>query len=342
MQEEQQHTETDHGIPVKKTGVQFDPEVDNNNRPKFVPLTRTDFDMNIVEKWYEIKAYNPPKRRCNQISFIYKDQLYILGGRDINLGKISDSFVFDLKNLYSHPKWEKLHFTVGNPPEGLANHAGDLVENEYYLFGGENMYNQATNNLYILDIENERWEKKQFSEADIPAMIGHTANYYSAAKSLIVFGGFHKGIYSNSIYTYNNGKWVKIEIHDKAPRGRIFHTATLVGDSLYIYGGETAEGSFLNDLWKYDSTKFVWEEIIVKGEVPKGRSGHSSIYYKGNLYIFGGKVANIQEKNELWKFDLTKSSFTLLHDTLLEQTIDYENAYDAGKKSSRSKIINNM
>jgi N-acetylneuraminic acid mutarotase len=342
MQSEHVETHQTEGVfTARKHGVQFFEETESPQKSRYTPLTRTDFDINIVDKWSEIKASNTPKRRCNHTSFIYKDQLYVIGGRDINKGKIADSFNIDLKTLNTEPKWEKLIFNVGNPPEATANHAGDVVENHYYLFGGENIYNQATNNLYIFDIENEQWERRPFNEADIPAMIGHTANYYPTSKLFVVFGGFQRGIYSNSIYIYDNTKWTKVEYREgeKVPKGRIFHTATLVGDSLYVYGGETLDGSFMNDLWRYDLARSCWEEISIKGEVPKGRSGHSCVHYKGSLYIFGGKVGNIQEKNELWKYDISKNAFTLLHDTLLEQNIDYETFSHPEGRKSRSKIL---
>jgi N-acetylneuraminic acid mutarotase len=343
--QEGEHDTMDYGSMMastiaKKQGVQFDADADKQPcMMRYTPLTRTDFDMNVIDKWIEIKAQNTPKRRCDHISFVYKDQLYVIGGRDINEGKIEDSYVIDLKTILLEPKWEKVYFNIGKPPEALANHAGDLVENQYYLFGGENIYNQPTNNLYIFDIEGgDKWERKQFNETDIPAMIGHSVNYYAPAKLLIVFGGFHKGIYSNAIYTYDNTKWTRIQYRDneKVLKGRIFHTATLVGDSLYIYGGETLDGGLLSDIWRYDLKKSTWEEITVKGEVPKARSGHTTVHHNGNLYIFGGKIANIQEKNEMWRFDIAKGTFNLVHDTLLEQTIDYDATSD--NKKSRSKF----
>jgi hypothetical protein len=343
MQEEQHDMNTESmmgGSISKKAGVQFDQDEKNQNACRYTPLTRTDFDMTVVDRWYEIKAQNTPKRRCNHISFIYKDQLYVIGGRDINEGKIDESYVIDLKTIYSEPKWEKIYFNVGKPPEALSNHAGDLVDNRYYLFGGENICNQPTNNLYILDIEGgDKWEKKQFNESEIPAMIGHSVNYYAPAKLLIVFGGFYKGIYSNVIYTYDNNKWTQIQYrnNEKVPKGRIFHSTTLVNDSLYVYGGETLDGAYLNDLWRYDLTKSAWEEVAVKGEIPKGRVAHTTVHHKGSLYIFGGKVANIQEKNEMWRFDIAKGTYNLIHDTLLEQTIDYDGTGNELKKS-RSNI----
>lgn len=42
------------------------------------------------------------------------------------------------------------------------------------------------------------------------------------------------------------------------------------------------------------------------------------------IYIFGGKTGNIHETNELWLFDIQKLSFSIIHDTLLEQYSEKE------------------
>jgi hypothetical protein len=60
--------------------------------------------------------------------------------------------------------------------------------------------------------------------------------------------------------------------------------------------------------------------------MPEARSGQSFIYHgkTNSAYIFGGKTANLQEKNDLWKFNFNTEKFSILHDTLLEQFNNFE------------------
>lgn len=63
--------------------------------------------------------------------------------------------------------------------------------------------------------------------------------------------------------------------------------------------------------------------------MPSGRSGHSMLFYKDSLVIFGGKAGNMNEANDLWRFDLEGKTFVLIHDTLLElytekELLDYQ------------------
>ncbi len=90
---------------------------------------------------------------------------------------------------------------------------------------------------------------------------------------------------------------------------------------------------YLNDLWKYDIKLNLWEEIIPNGEVPRQRTGHTSVFHNGCIYIFGGKIANIQERNDLWKYDISRNTFELIHDTMIDQTT-YDTMDNAMKKSN--------
>ncbi len=175
----------------------------------------------------------------------------------------------------------------------------------------------------------------------------HSCDFFSEGNSLVIFGGYFKGGYSNDLYLYSieNGKWTKFnnENSEALPEGRIKHSANIVGHNLYIYGGQNLDGVYLSDMWKFDIINMKWEYInyitsSVDG-IPEGRSGHTSIYNTkdNSLYIFGGKVGHAQEMNELWKFDLNEEKFKLLHDTLLEVEEDLKLIDTI--KYKRSKLI---
>jgi hypothetical protein len=105
------------------------------------------------------------------------------------------------------------------------------------------------------------------------------------------------------------------------PLPRVSHSSTILNDHLYIFGGETKEGDYLNDMWSFNLLTHQFSQIIndMKPEdLPAGRSGHTMVSYQDSLIIFGGKAGNMNESNDLWKFDLKEKKFVLIHDTLLE------------------------
>lgn len=58
--------------------------------------------------------------------------------------------------------------------------------------------------------------------------------------------------------------------------------------TLLLFGGLST--SFLFDFWLYNSKFQTWTRMYPKGENFLPRYGHSCIYYKGNVYIFGGSL----------------------------------------------------
>ncbi|GIQ80175.1 hypothetical protein KIPB_000932 [Kipferlia bialata] len=77
-------------------------------------------------------------------------------------------------------------------------------------------------------------------------------------------------------------------------------TATRIGDSVYLFGGDT-ESSHLSDLYCYCISEGVWREVQTEGQWPRdrwgeaernqwpgGRGYHSAFTLGGRLYIAGG------------------------------------------------------
>jgi hypothetical protein len=77
------------------------------------------------------------------------------------------------------------------------------------------------------------------------------------------------------------------------PCSRIYSTFTLYNDILYIVAGMATIRLF--DIWglKEIEDKYIWERCSFKSDTPITRSGHTTVAYKGSLYIFGGKVGNV-------------------------------------------------
>jgi hypothetical protein len=106
---------------------------------------------------------------------------------------------------------------------------------------------------------------------------------------------------------------------------------------MYVFGGETKEGNYLNDMWVFDFITNKWSEVVYSSDdIPFGRSGHSMVLFNDYLYIFGGKAGNMNETNDLWKFDLKTKVFTLIHDVLIEQYTEKELLEHQPKKEDES------
>lgn len=101
-------------------------------------------------------------------------------------------------------------------------------------------------------------------------------------------------------------KWETVQPNNAAkalPSMRAGHTATTYGDSMFIFGGKDQDNNKLNDLWEFNFSTYLWEQIVADGPPPLRRSGHSSCLYKDCMLIFGGIHEVTQELDDLVVFD---------------------------------------
>jgi hypothetical protein len=86
------------------------------------------------------------------------------------------------------------------------------------------------------------------------------------------------------------------------PAARSDHTFTLnaTGSKAYLFGGQTADGSPLGDLWELDLATAGWRRIDTHGPAP--RFGHNAAWVPGvGLVVFAGQGTTFF--NDLWSFD---------------------------------------
>ena len=356
----------------------------NSNNQKYeentlTPLSRNDFDMNIINSWIEIRTGGAPKRRSFHVSFLKGNWFYIYGGKDISEGKLNDMWKIDLTKTPLH--WEEIKPQSQSTFPHRVYHSGTEVNGKVYIIGGRNEYNYQTNDIYEFDIEKE--ELKQLTDFGengniLPPLEQHSAVYDNTKNEIIIFGGFSCGDLLNKMYVFNiethaitevdyhiNEYNNKVQQQDNInnndyddidiPKPRCGHSALFIENTLLIIGGCANNGELLNDIWQFHISNSTWERlspemehpttrpipfmqdnirenipssngasennknIITSTNWPHKRSGQS-VCMKGNyIYLFGGKIGNLNEANDFWKYNLHSKQFELIHDTLLEQ-----------------------
>ncbi|MEW5319576.1 MAG: hypothetical protein WDW38_010721 [Sanguina aurantia] len=94
-----------------------------------------------------------------------------------------------------------------------------------------------------------------------------------------------------------------VSITGPSPSARGGHTATLIGDQLYIFGGEDPFRRALPDLWVLDLTSMTWNQPATIGRAPSARSAATAAAFLDRyLLLFGGgSVASCFA--DLWLLD---------------------------------------
>lgn len=158
--------------------------------------------------------------------------------------------------------WEKLHYKVKD--EGASKvkrwgHTHSLIGSNIYMFGGIGFMDNASpcNDVHLLKlahVENvdqcHEWSRIQCSSEHLPpARWNHSATQISLMQLLVV-GGESLDNVLNDVWVFNCSTftWHKKELKapenkrrhgglDNIPMCRANHTATLIKNQVYLFGG---------------------------------------------------------------------------------------------------------
>lgn len=88
-------------------------------------------------------------------------------------------------------------------------------------------------------------------------------------KSLLVFGGFggigRHARRKDSWLLDSVSSQLKLEDFANSPSPRLGHTASLVGDLMFVIGGRADPGNVLNDVWVLSLTNNEWKQLNCSG-----------------------------------------------------------------------------
>lgn len=130
------------------------------------------------------------------------------------------------------------------------------------------------------------------SGESLASLVG--ASIVPVGDTIYVFGGFdqYTDEIFNKLYKLNykdNCQWTQV-IYTKGqpPAKRNDHSATLYGDKIIIFGGNSEEDRFFNDVSILNLSTLTWSHPEVHGFIPEGRIRHSATIYGNKLYVAGG------------------------------------------------------
>uniref|UniRef100_A0A2K6M2V2 Host cell factor C1 n=1 Tax=Rhinopithecus bieti TaxID=61621 RepID=A0A2K6M2V2_RHIBE len=240
----------------------------------------------------------------------------------VEYGKYSN----DLYELQaSRWEWKRLKAKTpknGPPPCPRLGHSFSLVGNKCYLFGGlandsedpKNNIPRYLNDLYILELR----PGSGVVAWDIPITYGvlpppresHTAVVYTEKDNkkskLVIYGGM-SGCRLGDLWTLDIDTltWNKPSLSGVAPLPRSLHSATTIGNKMYVFGGwvplvmDDVKVATHEKEWKCTNTlaclnldTMAWETILMdtlEDNIPRARAGHCAVAINTRLYIWSGR-----------------------------------------------------
>lgn len=296
--------------------------------------TRNKLDLDAKPAW--VTAVDGGPRRVNHASAAIEDRVYLFGGYcSLDSTPYSEQATrtvttIDVFCLHSTTmRWKKLRDNDGtdkvkniidrnsfkDTPYMRYGHAVTPYKDKVYLWGGRNDQYGPDADMFSYCTKSNSWEKVEWSGNRPFGRDGHTMNTWN--DKIIIFGGFDAeyDTYSNDTHIFDIKEkfWSRVVTSGSAPRWRDFHTAVIISDKLFIFGGrcdlfgtQQSARDYYDPSVKYlDLKNVMWSNQLVKSGVqPVGRRSHAAFAYKDKMFVFGG--FNQREKshfNDLWCFD---------------------------------------
>ncbi|XP_074189068.1 kelch domain-containing protein 3 isoform X2 [Rhinolophus sinicus] len=260
-------------------------------------------------------------RRVNHAAVAVGHRVYSFGGycsgEDYETLRQIDVHIFNAVSL----RWTKLppvrpavRGQVPVVPYMRYGHSTVLIDDTVFLWGGRNDTEGACNVLYAFDVNIHKWSTPRVSGTVPGARDGHSACVLG--KTMYIFGGYEQlaDCFSNDIHKLDTSTmtWTLICTKGNPARWRDFHSATMLGSHMYVFGGRADRfGPFhsnneiyCNRIRVFDTRTEAWLDCPPTPVLPEGRRSHSAFGYNGELYIFGGYNARLNRHfRDLWKFN---------------------------------------
>lgn len=182
--------------------------------------------------------------------------------------------------------------------------------------------------------------EQQHGEAPAPRF-GHTTTLVGNNR-VVLFGGAtgDSGRYTITADAYLlevvTNTWSRIVSEGgTVPSARAAHAAACVDHSqMVVYGGATGGGSLSSDeLYLLDirsNERTQWMSVPVLGYTPGRRYGHSMVFNKPLLTVFGGNTGQ-QAENDIWVLDVERSPFQWTEVTVMHARCPLPRVYHSAE-----------
>ncbi|XP_065371835.1 host cell factor-like [Calliphora vicina] len=276
----------------------------------------------ITNQWFvpAMKGDVPPG--CAAYGFVCEGtRMFIFGGM-IEYGKYSNE-LYELQA--TKWEWRKMQPEAPDndaPPCPRLGHSFTLVGERILLFGGlanesddpKNNIPKYLNDLFILETRgahshNGKWiVPKTYGESP-PPRESHTGVSFTCKTTgklyLLIYGGM-SGCRLGDLWLLDidTMTWSKPCTRGRAPLPRSLHSATMVNNKMYIFGGwvplvvndskatTEREWKCTNTLAVLNLDSMTWENVTmdtVEENVPRSRAGHCAIGIHSRLYVWSGR-----------------------------------------------------
>ncbi|VVC41558.1 Kelch repeat type 1,Kelch-type beta propeller,Kelch repeat type 2 [Cinara cedri] len=271
--------------------------------------------------YWTVHLYGGP-RRVNHAAIAIGTTIFTFGGYcsgvDYKTFKPIDIHILDTVKF----KWWVLNNNDQDStciPFQRYGHTAVTLGSKVYLWGGRND-KEVCNTLYCFDTETLKWSTPNVYGTIPMPRDGHSACVIK--NQMFIFGGFQENPtqFSQDLYMldFHTMAWSIVKTNGDPPSHRDFHTATAIGNKMYIFGGRgdndesrvSGKEVYCPNIYYFDTLTKMWVCPVVYGDKPNGRRSHSAFVHNGFMYIFGGFNRNLDlHYKDIHRYDPIKSTW---------------------------------
>ncbi|XP_067832979.1 multiple epidermal growth factor-like domains protein 8 [Heptranchias perlo] len=268
-------------------------------------LIRYNFTSN---QWYRSELSPSPPARHSHSAVEWKGNMLLFGGQ------LSDGSLANDVWLYEPvpESWRLLSAVNSQSPSGLASHAATVVDQYLYVYGGRTGLDRFSAQMFRFDVGRRIWEEVVPTGGRSPAVSGHSMVFHPASRMLLVHGGhrvsarFSYRTNTTDAFHIDLRYWTnfKSDQSPNSPRERAFHSATIIGNYMVVYGGNVhihyqEEKCYDGDIFFYHLGCHQWVSsqelglLISTGDGResksfRGRYSHVATVMNGNILLIAG------------------------------------------------------
>ncbi|XP_048450825.1 multiple epidermal growth factor-like domains protein 8, partial [Rhincodon typus] len=238
----------------------------------------------------------------------WRGRMLIFGGQLANGSLASDVWLYEAVP----ESWKLLLASTSLTPPGLASHAATVVDQYLYVYGGRLDLDTFSSRMFRFNLLNRIWEEVIPTGGKSPAVAAHSMIFHPGSRTLLVFGGhrvsprFSFRTNTTDIFHVDERYWTELKStpSPSSPRERAFHTATIVGNYMVVYGGNVhihyhEEKCYDGDIFFYHLDCHQWvssEELSLsissgdgrESKSFRGRYSHVAAVMNGNILLVAG------------------------------------------------------
>ncbi|KAF3839320.1 hypothetical protein F7725_018037 [Dissostichus mawsoni] len=313
-------------------------------------------------QWWRVSEGNPhtpPRTGSAGVYLSSTGAMYLFGGFDLNraLGDL-------IKYNFSSNQWESRSY--GHSPVARHSHTAVEWTGNMVIFGGELangslasdvwMYrplqddwqqhgfsnsrrteeDMFSSSLYRFGLHGSgRWETVQPTGGKPPSTAGHSMVFHSPSRTLLVYGGhrpttarFSVRVNNTDVFHVDRRFWTSFRSRFPAtgPRERAFHTATVIGNYMVVYGGNVhihyqEEKCYDEDIFFYHLGCHQWVSAGEDGGDPvRGRYSHVAAVMEGKVLLVAGVTTVLPM--ETWWLTKFRCSSVAIRDAVCAEALD--------------------